>query len=56
MGTKETQDEFDFFFEEVLESALKLGYSKKQVNVFAFDILECYNNGNSAEECVAEVF
>lgn len=47
---------FKDYFKEVLEKAMKLGYTEKQVNIFKMDIHDCFLDGKSTDECLQEVF
>lgn len=42
---------FKDYFKEVLEKAMKLGYTEKQVNIH-----DCFLDGKSTDECLQEVF
>lgn len=46
----------DKWMEEVVSLAKQFGYSDRQIMAFSMDIVECYDEGLSPEECVAKVF
>lgn len=47
---------FSDYVQQVVLLAKNLGYSQEQMNMFFFDIEECYNDGKTVEECVNIVF
>jgi transcription elongation factor GreA-like protein len=50
------EDGFSKYYLEVVEKAKSLGYSQQQVNIFLQDIIGCYQNNKSVDECVEIVF
>lgn len=46
----------ELWFNSVVALAKSLGYSAQQVMMFSVDIRECFDKGQSPEECVESVF
>lgn len=44
------------WMEEVVNLAKSCGYSAQQVLMFSMDIAMCYDEGDSPEQCVSNVF
>lgn len=44
------------WYSQVVILAKSFGYSEKQIMAFSMDIMECYNEGLTPEECVEQVF
>jgi hypothetical protein len=48
--------EFREYFALVAKNAMAIGYTLKQVNIFKFDIQECWEQGKTVDQCVGTVF
>lgn len=44
------------WYKQVVVLAQSFGYSAQQIMVFRMDIMECYNEELTPEECVEKVF
>jgi len=48
--------EFREYFALVAKKAMEVGYNLRQVNIFKFNIQECYEQGKTIDQCFDIVF
>lgn len=47
---------FDGYYAEVFQEACNLGYKAGQIDVFYYQILECFDDNKTVQQCLDEVF